>query len=108
MANKNTRQLRIRLRAAGKQGEHTVVQDTPVKDYHNHDKVEMTTRKFPTAIPDKEGRISFNNERNSVQCVYRNKDKNGVGSSVTSHEQATKTRHMIFPNHRYLEYRKVA
>lgn len=108
MANKNTRRLRIRLRAACKCGDVVTFQETPVKDYHNHDKVELTTRQFPTAIPDEDGCISSNHERNSVQRVYRNKDKNGVGSSVTSHEQATKTRHMVFPNHRYLEYRKVA
>lgn len=111
MANKNTKQIRIQIRAAGKRGEDYTQRQQPVGDYHNGDKGRFITQTFPTARVKGDGVNSVNKRRNSCQRVYLNKGEGGVLQSLTAHEPFVKGEYMVFPNHRQYEnweYRRVS
>lgn len=120
MANKNTRQLRVRVRKAGKRGEDEIQYDQPVPNYHSKgtgDDFRAKPSSFfigmtcPTARVRADGLVSSNRKRNSAMRVYVNKGPDNKSQSLTAHEPLLAHEHMIFKNHRQydkFEYRRVS
>lgn len=117
MANKNTKKLRIAIRAAGKAGHSEYEHSTPVRDYHNRPNDSfranptscMMKQQFPTARVNDDGVNSVNRRRNSCQRVYLNRLDGGMTQSLTAHEPFLRHEHMTFANHfqyRDFEYRR--
>jgi hypothetical protein len=107
MANKNTRQLRKRISHASGRGESSVEHQTPVRDYHNDAKIRLVNKVFPTAVVNADGVNSVNKRRNSCQRLYVNTGNDKRSLSITRHEPHVKHESMGYPNHKYLEYRKI-
>jgi hypothetical protein len=93
MANKNTRKVRVKIRAAGKRGEDSI----SLEVFRNQNKRVIA---FPTARVNGDGVVSANKRRNSCQRVYVNKGNDGSSHSLTVHEPFLKGEYMVFPNHR--------
>lgn len=109
MANKNTKQFRRAVRAAGQKGARSVTFDVPVHDWHNHNKCVFRSITIPTATVGQGGVISHNNRRNSCMRVYVNRDGCGQGFSITRHEAYVKGEFMRHANHQQYdnwEYRR--
>jgi hypothetical protein len=85
MANKNTKQLRVKIRRACKRGEETYI----TKD----------GKVFPTSRL-KGDTVSQNRKRNTAMRVYKNTDANGRKCSLTVHEPMLKGEFMTFKNHK--------
>lgn len=106
MANKNTRQLRAKIKDATRRGEDTVSIQRPVYNYHSHQGSKdsaFVTVSFPTARMKGDGVNSVNKRRNSCQRIYLNRTDGGSTQSLTAHEPFLKHEPMIFPNHRQYE-----
>lgn len=107
--NKSTRKLRQNIAQASRAKQIEVEHKTPVRDYHNKDKVELVTVKFPTAVPNKDGLVSSNPRRNTAMRVYVNTDAKGKSFSITRHEPLNEKAPITFKNHGYVKgYRQPA
>jgi len=105
--NKNTKHLNIKLARARKNGETEIRVDVPVRNYHSTSGPLTTAKTFPVSIKGKDGEISRNARRNSRERVLLNTNSNGQTNSLTAHEAIDEKRPIIFPGHKYVEYRKV-
>ena len=89
MANKNTKNLRNRIRKACRQKLASVLHEKPSLSWHSAPS--FIKQNFPTAVPDKDGVISKNPVRGSCQKVYRNFGQfKSQNSSLTAHEATVK------------------
>jgi hypothetical protein len=108
MANKATRALRLKIRAAGLRGETEVEHKTPVYNYHTFDNDDFRTNpsrmldtvRFPTAVLGKSGIVSQNRKRNMAMRVFINTLDNRKSDSITRHEPLVKGEPVIFKNHK--------
>lgn len=116
MANKATRQLRIKIARASRKGEDAVEHLKPVFNYHscgdNSDyrarpSSFFTRQVFPTAVVKGDGVNSVNKRRNSCQRIYLNMGENRRSTSLTVHEAFLRNEHMTWKGHGYIEYRKI-
>jgi hypothetical protein len=116
MANKNTRQLRIKIARASRNHEDSVTHDKPIYNYHSAGDFQdfrsrpgsfFTTQTFPTAVVKGDGVNSINRKRNSCQRIYLNKGENSGSNSLTAHEAFLRNEHMTWKGHKYIEYRRI-
>lgn len=86
--NKNTKNLRNRIKKACRLKQATVEHLKPVKDYHSCQSSTLFNKQiFPTAVPNKDGVVSQNLNRNSCMRVYRNYGEHKYqNTSLTVHE----------------------
>ena len=102
MANKNTKNIRLAVRSAGKQGNNEVSFDVPVTDWHNHPKQSFRKITVTCARPNGEGVINATPRRNMQMRVLQNSNGNGGKDSITVHEPIDKGRFVVHPNHEYI------
>lgn len=82
--NKNTKQIRVNIRKAGKQGEDT---------YKSKDGRVFSTSRL------KGETVSTNRRRNMAMRAYHNTDDKGIKTSITVHEPMTQGEYVKFKNH---------
>ena len=107
MANKSTRALRLKVRAAGKSGETEVEWKVPVRNYHDFDNDDYRTNssrlfntiRVPTATVGKDGVISLNRRRNMAMRVFVNTCDNRKSDSITRHEPLVGGKPIVFKGH---------
>lgn len=103
MANKNTKNIRKLVRAAGKAGNDEITFSLPAGDYHNHRKPSMRSVTVPTARRNPQTGVVSNNERRNMQMVIlQNANGQGGKGSLTAHTHIVPRVPVVFPNHEYM------